>query len=125
MDYVAPYDSLAGFIIGRSLDVVSHQRSIYSVFDFLGDIGGLGEILQLIGSGITAILLTISNISIDKKLVNLIFKHEHELTNQSNLVNNKNISRKSKFTCWQERKLFKAANSQISKELDIVTFIRK
>ena len=58
MDYVAPYDSLAGFIIGRSLDVVSHQRSIYSVFDFLGDIGGLSEILRLIGSGITAILLT-------------------------------------------------------------------
>ena len=31
----------------------------------------------------------------------------------------------SKFRCWKERKLLEAATSKVSRELDIVTFVRK
>ena len=42
-------DSFGGFIIQRSLDIINHNRSIYSALDFLGDVGGLFSILIDIG----------------------------------------------------------------------------
>ena len=55
---------------------MNHQRSIYSALDFLADIGGLYEIMLHLGNFITAALLTVTNISLDKKLVKLIFVPE-------------------------------------------------
>ena len=43
-------ESFGGFQIEMSLDTVSYNRSIYSILDFLGDVGGLYSILLDIGS---------------------------------------------------------------------------
>ena len=44
--------SYAEIIVGLNPNIVEHQRSIYTVFDFLGDIGGLYGTLSVIGYGI-------------------------------------------------------------------------
>ena len=41
--------SFGGFQIQKSLDIVNHYRSIYTVLDFLGEIGGLFGILIYLG----------------------------------------------------------------------------
>ena len=41
--------SYGGYSIEMSLDKVEYSRSIYSLLDFLGDVGGLSSILLEIG----------------------------------------------------------------------------
>ena len=48
--------SLGGFQIVMSLDVIEHNRTIYNMFDWLGDIGGLLGILASIGGLLISML---------------------------------------------------------------------
>ena len=43
------------------LDTVQHIRSVYTVLDFLGDVGGLFSILLSIGSGFVTLASLITN----------------------------------------------------------------
>ena len=50
-------------------DIVLHSRSIYSVWDFLGDIGGLFDMLKLLAEPILAITTTILGSGLDRYLI--------------------------------------------------------
>ena len=39
---------IGGFIITSSEEVIQHTRAIYSALDFLGDVGGLLDMLRLV-----------------------------------------------------------------------------
>ena len=41
-------DVLGGFIVTTSMDTTQHTRAIYSTLDFLGDVGGLFDMLRLV-----------------------------------------------------------------------------
>ena len=46
---------VAGYQIQTSADQVHNQRAIYTVLDFLGDVGGLLDGLKLIGASIISL----------------------------------------------------------------------
>ena len=46
---------VGGFIFNVSPDTVFHERSVYTVLDWLGDVGGLFDALKLISSVIVAL----------------------------------------------------------------------
>ena len=56
-----------------SLNTVSYSRSIYSVFDLLGDVGGLYSILLDIGAIIAMIPAFVFGSSLDRFLRSEIF----------------------------------------------------
>ena len=130
-----------------SLDIVNHHRSIYSILDFLGEIGGLFGILIYIGSIVASLPAFFFGDNANKYLVKSIFKQDksrfpitkHDHTSESaskddrkNSGDSKEIGIRTKPTLnllcrrnLQERKATKLAANRIYKELDIVTFIRK
>ena len=59
-----------------SLDTVVHSRTIYNVFDWLGDIGGLMGILVSIGGFIMSLHTFSFGSKLDKLLIRNLFKHD-------------------------------------------------
>ena len=59
-----------------SLNTVSYSRSIYSVFDLLGDVGGLYSILLDIGAIIAMIPALVFGSSLDIFLSSAIFNNK-------------------------------------------------
>jgi hypothetical protein len=53
-DNFPEYYKIAGVSVFLDFDLHSTSRSLYSLFDFFGDLGGLNEILFLIGVYITS-----------------------------------------------------------------------
>ena len=49
-------DTILSFIFMMSLDTKQYNRSVYSVLNFLGDVGGLFSILLPIGGALIALL---------------------------------------------------------------------
>ena len=49
-------DIMASFFIFVSRDVYVHEREIYGLLDFLGDVGGLADALLAIGSWLIILL---------------------------------------------------------------------
>ena len=66
--------SYGGFMIEMSLDEVVHQRTIYSLLDFLGDVGGLYSILLDFGGMLTFVPGLLCGSSLRTFLASSIFK---------------------------------------------------
>ena len=62
--------SYGGYNIEMSLDKVEYARSVYSLLDFLGDVGGLSSILLEIGLSLGFLFSPV----LDKFLATKIFK---------------------------------------------------
>ena len=56
-----------------SLDTKSYKRSVYSILDFLGDVGGLLSILLPIGGVIVAFLDELFNRTLDSYVIKKVF----------------------------------------------------
>ena len=136
-------DSFGGFQIQMSLDIVNHNRSIYSFLDLLGDVGGLFSILLSLSQIIVSMAAFIFGISYENHLVKNIFKrdtfqlpfeapdHSNNAIELNNLAKVEHGGRKSflNYLCFrrkiERRKLLQTAATQIDKELEIGYFIRK
>ena len=57
-----------------SLDTIVHNRTIYNVFDWLGDIGGLLGILSSIGMFLMSTLTFCVGSQMEKYLITDLFK---------------------------------------------------
>ena len=57
-----------------SLDIINHNRAIYSALDFLGDVGGLLSILGDLGRIIVSLQMLLFGSKIQKYLVDNLFK---------------------------------------------------
>ena len=79
-----------------SLDTVSYSRSIYSVFDLLGDVGGLYSILLDIGAIIAMIPAFVFGSSLDRFLSSGIF-------NNKSLQNDEPKQKRRKF-CLRDKR---------------------
>ena len=55
-------------------DKISHRRSIYTFWDFLGDVGGLFDMLKLLVKPILAIGSLLFGSGLDKFLFESVFK---------------------------------------------------
>ena len=56
-----------------SLDTKQYTRSVYSILDFLGDIGGLLSILLPIGGALIALLDQLFDRTLDSYIIKKVF----------------------------------------------------
>ena len=76
---------------------MNHTRSIYSALDFLGDIGGLYDMLKIVAEVLLSIWSLIAGCGFDAFLLESIFK---ESTDSSQNTTTEIKSRKSFFVGW-------------------------
>ena len=66
-------NSIAGFTFEMDMDTKQYSRSVYSILDFFGDIGGLLSILLPIGGALVALLDEIFDRTLDNYIISKVF----------------------------------------------------
>ena len=94
-----------------SLDTKQYNRSVYSILNFLGDVGGLLSILLPIGSLFIDLFDSLFDRTLDSHIIKRVFFNV----------------KFSYFACCQKgkKRTKDIATARIEKELDVVNFIRK
>ena len=59
-------------------DVIEQRRQVYSFWDYIGDIGGLNDFLQIIGGVLMSLFTTLSGSGLDRLLTERLFFIEKE-----------------------------------------------
>ena len=59
-------------------DVIEERRQVYSFWDYIGDIGGLNDFLQIIGGVLMSLFTTLKGSGLDRLLTERIFFLETE-----------------------------------------------
>ena len=76
-----------------SLDTKQFNRSVYSVLDFLGDVGGLLSILLPIGGALISLLDELFNQTLDSYIIKTVFFNSRKPNNSEQTELNE-VSRK-------------------------------
>ena len=66
-----------------SLNIMSHNRAIYSVLDFLGDVGGLFDMLKLIGEVLISLMTMIFGSSLNKHMLEKLYRLDKQSKRQN------------------------------------------
>ena len=66
-----------------TLDVISHSRSIYTVWDFAGDVGGLFDMLKLIGEVLISLMTMIFGSSLNKHMLEKLYRLDKQSKRQN------------------------------------------
>ena len=67
-----------------NLDRVYYSRNIYGVWDLLGDVGGLFDMLKLIASPITVLFTMLFRTGLSNYLLTALFQIEKKRTENTN-----------------------------------------
>ena len=65
--------NIMNFAFQMSLDTKQYTRSVYSILDFLGDVGGLLSILLPIGGAFIALLDQLFDRTLDGYIISKVF----------------------------------------------------
>ena len=123
--------AIGGFAITTSQQVTHHTRSIYSFLDFLGDVGGLFDMLRLVIQVLLQLLVTVSGSGLDAFLLESIFK---ESRGQKSSAIQEIRNRKSVFIGWslccfsretKRHRMLQKGLQRIEREQDFVGFVKK
>ena len=109
-----------------SRNVQYHSRSIYSILDFLGDVGGLLGILEPIGGIIVSLFSLCFMSKMENFMMLNVFKSNKD--NEKNVNANTQVGIKNRFgMCLRDKhkKRKERASARFEKELDVVSFMRK
>ena len=93
------------------MDTKQYNRSVYSILNFLGDVGGLLSVLLPIGSLVISLIDALFDQTLDGFIIKKVFFNKKF----SNSVCCQKVKKRSK----------DIALARIEKELDVVNFIRK
>ena len=118
------------------MNTVTHIRQVYTIWNLLGDIGGLYGILVIFGYYLTALVSFLTGTGLHLKLISRLYKFEAPKTmrNRQKVKHWLKQRPPAKFswvsTCYcssrrKEHALYKRATDTISAELDVITFLRK
>ena len=66
-------DKIASFSFSMSFDTKQYTRSVYSILDFLGDVGGLLSILLPIGGALISLLDQLFDRTLDSYIISKVF----------------------------------------------------
>ena len=72
--------NIMNFAFQMSLDTKQYTRSVYSILDFLGDVGGLLSILLPIGGAIISLLDQLFDRTLDSYIISKVFLNEKNPT---------------------------------------------
>ena len=116
----------------RSLDVIYYERSVYSVLDLLGDVGGLLAILLGLGDLLVFFFINFTGETLYKYIQEKLFLQQPwnlqtSAISSVQFINKVVISKLKRETCsnMHQRQLAQMAAKKIDKEIDIITFLRK
>ena len=76
--------SLGGIQVRMSMDIVNHSRSIYTVLNLLGDIGGLYSLLRRIGSSLLSFFTFMYGSKLHSRIIKKLFKTESKTITDDN-----------------------------------------
>ena len=113
-----------------SPDIRVHTRSIYTIWDLLGDIGGLFDMLKLMQSPFVTFFSFLFGIGLETHLVQAMFKVQKTLSPNPNFLEIIQKRKKLKIvSCnWlfnkRNKRLQDSAIEKISQELDIVHLLK-
>ena len=112
------------------LDRIEHTRSIYTMWDFLGDVGGLFDMLRLLAEPLVKMFSVIFGSRLDRFLLAALFKKERRRNPNEDVlthVKHRKPFKASLISCLnskRDRNLYKTVEGKLHRELDIVSFLR-
>ena len=77
-NYTSRKDMVANMLILLELDTVTEMRTIYGVFDFLGDVGGLLDLLQLFAGINVRLFAWVAGSNLNIFLIETLFKKDQK-----------------------------------------------
>ena len=114
---------MGGIDIFISKELIHHNRAVYSVLDWLGDVGGLYSILIGLGHFIvTTVYSFIFGSRLETFLITRIFKTKLLKSTENQNLDNLIIDSSHKRLIKKQRQL---AGETAFKKLDLVAFLRK
>ena len=69
----AEIKSYGGYLFALSLDIIHHQRSVYSLLDLLGDVGGLLSMMMGLGNYLLMIVISLTDETLYRYIQELVF----------------------------------------------------
>ena len=121
--------------IGLSQNKVVHKRSIYSILDFLADVGGIFDMMKAIGFQLVSFSTLVTGNLLNRFLVASIFKVNTSKSSGHRTNNEDRRVKKRKpalfkalkwFLCFGDRgakRLYKQATEVVANEIDIIKFL--
>lgn len=108
---------------------------MYTVWDLLGDAGGLHDALRLAGELVMGLATLFSGSGLDRYLVATLFKvdpkkADRKATYEANRIASRKSARFSLCSClcaWKDSisaRSYRVAEDRIAREIDIVSFLR-
>ena len=97
---------LGGFAVEMNRDVVNNVRSIYNALDYLGDVGGLLDMLRLMGGGYLSFFVMIFGDNLKLHIFEGLFVEDN---------GNGGLSKQSDLESIKSRRPFKLKRFQCSK----------
>ena len=68
---------LLNLSFGMDMSSMYHYRSVFTFWDFLGDVGGLNDMLTLLGSWAVSFIQILSGSGLNRYIFARLFKFEH------------------------------------------------
>lgn len=123
------YGAVKMFIVTLETDAVNEVRQIYTIWDVLGDIGGLADMLELLGWPIITFTHAILGSGISRAFLQSLFKVQGKTESTDVCSHIKERSQlRVKLCSWltdrRARVRMDKAQSLIDYELDILQFLR-
>ena len=88
------------------MDVITHNRSIYTLWDFFGDVGGLFDMLKLISQTLLSFVYSIIGSGLDKFLLERLFTLDKKRNRYANNQNESIQKKKETIIRQKNRKPF-------------------
>ena len=74
------------FIFVQDSDIMYYERSVYTVLDLLGDVGGLNDALTIIAQVLLFILFHLTKAGPHNYIIKRLFKREEETETSGNFT---------------------------------------
>ena len=111
-------------------DTVTYERSVYTVWDMMGDIGGLYGTLHIIGSYVVSFSSFISGGGVMQQLISILYsieapKRKIDPRNMKTWLNRRQPAKLSSWSCFTCKRgpTHNKLEGRIAKELDIASFL--
>ena len=133
--------SLLSIYFETELSSIQNSRAVFSFWDLLGDVGGLNDMLTLMGGWIVSLIQIFTGSGLNRYIFKNLFMFETKKkkdktdSNGTDQINNQTRKRRSATFPWcfwlqnrgddKMRALYEKADRRVYRELDIVRFIQQ
>ena len=73
-------------LIEQDYTTVEYSRAIYTIWDLLGDIGGLLDMLEVLGAPLVSLLSFIAGSGLENYLIELLFKVQKKQADKTQIL---------------------------------------